>query len=427
MKNESKHERLRGWFQLLRLPHLFTVPGDPLIGFLIAGGLLNVRGFAGIAMVCFISSAMSLFGIITNDLADIQIDMTEHPDRPLPRGVISPRTASYAAQLCFLGAVVPSLFLGWRFSFVTLVALVCIYTYNFYVKYRPKRASTMMAIMRDLMFGLGILIVHDISLRRILLLVVYGVGLFLYYCGLNEITRSETLSKMVRPGGGKMLSGACCCCLVVMSFVVFNPPTALRMTNAREPADVQAAVPSDERISEVGKTLDVQAAVPSDERISEVGKTLDVQAAVPSDERISEVGKTLDVQAAVPSDERISEVGKTADVSAAVPSDERISEVQKAADVQNDEPRKTVAGRTLAFRVLPVLLCVLYFLIALWVYQVSRTGASPARVQMAVQVSFRAALMVQAAATAACGLVILPLILLFCLVCSAIAEKYSFS
>ena len=37
MKNSSKHETLRGWFQLIRLPHLFTVPGDPLIGFLIAG------------------------------------------------------------------------------------------------------------------------------------------------------------------------------------------------------------------------------------------------------------------------------------------------------------------------------------------------------------------------------------------------------
>ena len=312
MKNESKHERLRGWFQLLRLPHLFTVPGDPLIGFLFAGGLMNVRGFAGIATVCFISSAMSLFGIITNDLADIQIDMTEHPDRPLPRGVISPRAASYAAQLCFLAAVVPSFFLGWRFSFVTLVALVSIYSYNFYVKYRPKRASVMMAIMRDLMFGLGILIVHDISLRRILLLVVYGVGLFLYYCGLNEITRSETLSKMVRPGGGKMLAGACCCAAASLAFTwkLFLGSSGLA------PA---------------------------------------------------------------------------------------------------------------LFGVLAILLCILYLLVALWVYQVSRTGASPARVQMAVQVSFRAALAVQAAATAACGLVVLPLVLIFCIVCSVLAEKYSFS
>ena len=313
MKNKLKHERLRGWFQLLRLPHLFTVPGDPLIGFLFAGGLMNnVRGFAGIATVCFISSAMSLFGIITNDLADIQLDMTEHPDRPLPRGVISPRAASYAAQLCFWAAVVPSLFLGWRFFFVTLVALASIYSYNFYVKYRPKRASVMMAVMRDLMFGLGILIVPDISLRRILMLVVYGVGLFLYYCGLNEITRSEKLSKMVRPGGGKMLAGACCCVAAVLVFTV------------KLFRDSSGLVP-------------------------------------------------------------------------------------------------------MLFGVLAILLCVLYFLVALWVYQVSRTGASPARVQMAVQVSFRAALTVQAAATAACGLIILPLVLIFCLVCSALAEKYSFS
>jgi 4-hydroxybenzoate polyprenyltransferase len=313
MKNSSKHETLRGWFQLVRLPHLFTVPGDPLIGFLIAGGMMHSeRGFFPIAAVCFISFAMSLFGIITNDLADIQLDMTQHPDRPLPRGAVSPRAASYAAQLCFLAAVVPALCLGWRFTFITLVALVSIYTYNFYVKYRPKRMSMMMAVMRDLMFGLGILIVPDISIRRILLLVLYGVGLFLYYCGLNEITRAETLSKIVRPGGGKMLAGACCCAIVPLVFVI----------------------------------------------------------------------KLL---------------------------------------------RDSTALLPVIFGLFAILLCAVYLLITLWVYQVSRTGASPARVQMSVLVSFRAAFLVQAAATAACGLVALPAILLLCLGCSALAKKYSCS
>ncbi len=314
MKNSSKHETLRGWFQLVRLPHLFTVPGDPLVGFLIAGGMLqhSEKGFFSIAAVCFISFAMSLFGIITNDLADIQIDSTQHPDRPLPRGVISPRAASYASQLCFLASVIPALCLGWRFTFVTLVALISIYSYNFYVKYRPKRASVMMAVMRDLTFGLGILIVPGISFARILLLLLYGVGLFLYYCGINEITRSETLSKMVRPGGRIMFTGACCCVIVPLVFVI----------------------------------------------------------------------KFL---------------------------------------------RDSTTLLPVMFGLLAILLCLVYLLVALWVYQVSRTGASPARVQMAVHVSFRAAFLVQAAATAACGLVVLPVILLLCLAGSAFAEKYSCS
>ncbi len=313
MKNSSKHETLHGWFQLVRLPHLFTVPGDPLVGFLIAGGMMQQgKGYFPIAAVCFISFAMSLFGIITNDLADIQIDSTQHPDRPLPRGVVSPRAASYASQLCFLAAVIPALCLGWRFTFVTLVALISIYTYNFYVKYRPKRASMMMAVLRDLTFGLGILIVPDISIPRILMLVLYGVGLFLYYCGINEITRSETLSKMVRPGGRVMLLGACCCAVVPLVFVI----------------------------------------------------------------------KLL---------------------------------------------RDSTTLMPVIFGLLSILLCLVYLLIALWVFQVSRTGASPARVQMSVHVSFRAAFFVQAAAAAACGLVVLPLILLLCLAGSAFAEKYSCS
>ena len=315
MKKNNKHETLRGWFQLVRLPHLFTVPGDPLVGFLIAGGMMQLagRGYFPIASVCFIAFAVSLFGIITNDLADIQLDMTQHPDRPLPRGVVSPRAASYASQLCFLAAVVTALCLpGWRFTFVTLVALISIYSYNFYVKYRPKRASVMMAVMRDLTFGLGILIVPGISLVRILLLIVYGVGLFLYYCGINEITRSETLSKMVRPGGGKMLAGAGLCAIVPLIFVIklFRDSTTLP---------------------------------------------------------------------------------------------------------------------PVIFGLLAILMCAVYLLIALWVYQVSRTGASPARVQMSVHVSFRAAFLVQAATAASCGLVVLPVILLLCLAGSALAKKYSCS
>jgi len=170
----------------------------------------------------------------------------------------------------------------------------------------------MMAVMRDLMFGLGILIVPDISIRRILLLVLYGVGLFLYYCGINEITRSETLSKIVRPGGRTMLAGACCCAIVPLVFVI----------------------------------------------------------------RLLRDSSTL---------------------------------------------------LPIAFGLLAIVLCAVYLLIALWVFQVSRTGASPARVQMSVHVSFRAAFLIQAAAAASCGLVVLPVILLLCLVGSALAEKYSCS
>ena len=314
MKNSNKHETLRGWFQLVRLPHLFTVPGDPLVGFLIAGGMMQnaEKGFFPIAAVCFIAFAMSLFGIITNDLADIQLDLEQHPDRPLPRGVISPRAASYAAQLCFLAAVVTAICLGWRFFLITLVVLVSIYTYNFYVKYRPRRASMMMAVMRDLSFALGILIVPGISIPRILLLVLYGVGLFLFYCGLNEITRSETMSKMVRPGGRRVIAGACCCALVPLLFTV--------------------------------KLFRDSATLPP-----------------------------------------------------------------------------------ILYGLFGIVLCALFLLAALWVYQVSRTGSSPARIQKAVQVSFRAAMMVQAAVAASCGLIVLPLILLAGLVCSALSEKYAVS
>ena len=89
--------------------------------------------------------------------------------------------------------------------------------------------------------------------------------------------------------------------------------------------------------------------------------------------------------------------------------------------------RDSVTLPPILYGLFGIVLCALFLLAALWVYQVSRTGASPARVQMSVHVSFRAAFLVQAAAAAACGLVVLPVILLLCLAGSAFAEKYSCS
>ena len=87
--------------------------------------------------------------------------------------------------------------------------------------------------------------------------------------------------------------------------------------------------------------------------------------------------------------------------------------------------RDSVTLPPILYGLFGIVLCALFLLAALWVYQVSRTGSSPARIRMAVQVSFRASLMVQAAVAASCGLVVVPLVLLACLVCSAVSEKYS--
>src|SRR5882724_1410928 len=81
MSDTAPASHWRTWLQLLRAPNLFTVPGDPLAGFLLAtGGHLDHRlPMVIVASLCFYSH-----GLLLNDLADIREDRRERPTRPLP-------------------------------------------------------------------------------------------------------------------------------------------------------------------------------------------------------------------------------------------------------------------------------------------------------------------------------------------------------
>jgi len=74
---------LRTWLQLLRAPNLFTVPGDPIVGYLIANsGAVD----SSLAPVVLASLCLYGAGLLQNDVADEAEDRRERPARPLPSG-----------------------------------------------------------------------------------------------------------------------------------------------------------------------------------------------------------------------------------------------------------------------------------------------------------------------------------------------------
>ncbi|MFI8794298.1 SCO3242 family prenyltransferase [Streptomyces sp. NPDC055105] len=91
MTGRARH--LRAWAELLRLPALFTVPGDALAG-ASAVGLRPGRG-----TLLAIGSSLCLYeaGMALNDWADRAEDAVDRPHRPLPSGRIRPAAALAAA------------------------------------------------------------------------------------------------------------------------------------------------------------------------------------------------------------------------------------------------------------------------------------------------------------------------------------------
>jgi len=91
--------------RLFRPPNLFTVPGDPLAGFLLAGGRLGWGIVPGALAALLLYSA----GLLLNDFFDREADARERPERPVPSGAVpAGAVAVVGGLLLVVGALV-----GW--------------------------------------------------------------------------------------------------------------------------------------------------------------------------------------------------------------------------------------------------------------------------------------------------------------------------
>ena len=143
---------MKAWLQLFRVPNLFTVPGDPLAGFLIAtGGRLDSRA------VCAVLASLCIYaaGLAMNDLADFAEDLRERPKRPLPSGAIS-RSAAWivVANLILLGLGLCFL-AGPAAVLMGLGTILGVVLYNFLTKRIPVIGALNMGLCRGLSLLLG--------------------------------------------------------------------------------------------------------------------------------------------------------------------------------------------------------------------------------------------------------------------------------
>ena len=115
------------WLKFFRLPNLPTAPGDALVG---AAFLLpfvpdaRMQAFAAAGAALF----LYLFGLADNDIVGAA---TDGPERPIPAGEISLRTARLVRALLLLGplalGILIPLPLSWAASAVLLVATILMY------------------------------------------------------------------------------------------------------------------------------------------------------------------------------------------------------------------------------------------------------------------------------------------------------------
>ncbi|MEV7993038.1 SCO3242 family prenyltransferase [Streptomyces sp. NPDC086077] len=133
--------RSRAWAELLRLPALFTVPGDALSGAASTGAPPNSRTLLAIgSSLCLYEAGMAL-----NDWADREEDAAERPHRPLPSGRIQPSSALTAACALTVAGLALAARAGRSALAVAAPLAATVWAYDLALKHTPAGPVAMAA------------------------------------------------------------------------------------------------------------------------------------------------------------------------------------------------------------------------------------------------------------------------------------------
>lgn len=183
----------RAWLELIRVPNLLSVPGDPLAGFLLAAAATGVARRVDIGCFAAMVSAVCLYvvGLITNDICDLTEDTQARPRRPLPSGRISLARAELAAGSLAVGGLAAAALAGRVTLVVAVVLLGVLVTYNRLAKSHPLLGPFAMGLCRggSVLLGASAVGKAGVTAPGVLVLAVSVVG---YIAAVTTIAAGET-------------------------------------------------------------------------------------------------------------------------------------------------------------------------------------------------------------------------------------------
>jgi 4-hydroxybenzoate polyprenyltransferase len=144
------------WLRLLRLPNLLTVPGDAVAGFLLT--VTHNGNWQPFRLLFAMAAAILLysFGLLLNDIMDMNVDLQERPERPLPSGAVSLNSALGVAVACALTGLNLALFAGLNTLLIAATLALMIILYNGVLKKWLLPGIIAMGLCRGMSFALGV-------------------------------------------------------------------------------------------------------------------------------------------------------------------------------------------------------------------------------------------------------------------------------
>ncbi|MEM4779973.1 MAG: geranylgeranylglycerol-phosphate geranylgeranyltransferase [Halalkalicoccus sp.] len=159
-------ESARGLFELVRPVNAVAAGALTLIGAFVAGGLFDAPVAAGAAAGATVLATGA--GNAINDYFDREIDRINRPDRPIPRGAVSPRGALAFSVALFAGAVVLALTLPVLAIAIAVVNLLLLVAYTQLFKGLPGVGNAVVAALGGSTFLFGGAAVGDVAAPGVL-------------------------------------------------------------------------------------------------------------------------------------------------------------------------------------------------------------------------------------------------------------------
>ncbi|PKQ44618.1 UbiA-like protein EboC [Confluentibacter flavum] len=193
IKSSKKTSVLKGCLVLMRPPNLPTAAADIITGAAIAGffatGWVEIPQEIIVDFILLTLASVFLYagGVVLNDVFDLKIDTEERPERPIPSGVVSLKTAAFlGGSLLFFGIILSfasNLYAG----FVALCLAVSILLYDSKAKHHVFFGPLAMGFCRGLNLLLGMCILGLPPFSKW----IYIMIPIIYIFGVTLISRGE--------------------------------------------------------------------------------------------------------------------------------------------------------------------------------------------------------------------------------------------
>lgn len=189
MKNVS----IKDYLVLVRLPNLFTLPSNILVGMATVSSLaFTLTSFTQFLLLVTISVLLYCVGIVLNDLYDFDIDKKERPNRPLPSGKISRRSAIVLVAIFSTLALILSLQVSFSTLVISSILFSVIFGYDKYLKNTHAGPFTIAsARVMNILLGTSVSLRSVDSYSQIVTLTFILIITFVYVSLIGFISRYE--------------------------------------------------------------------------------------------------------------------------------------------------------------------------------------------------------------------------------------------